>query len=97
MIPQKCTDKVLAMGGNDNIRRAFSEMFTAISDEGEMQQLPSATLVIPFYDEACNLQPGDWAPEVHLVVRKIDNVKTEDADLSSGDQVDDQGAEEGEA
>ena len=92
MIVEACADKIMALGDNDSLRQGFRDIFIAVSNDAEAQDLPSATLVIPLYDEACNLQPGDWAPEIHLVVRKVDHV-----DSSSGDQVDHETTEEGEA
>lgn len=97
MIPLPCANRILEMGGEGPVRQAFLNLFNAMSDSSDLDNLPSATLVIPFYDEACNLQPGDWAPEIHLLVRKVDHVETKDADPGSRDQVDDQTTEEGTA
>jgi len=97
MIVEACVDKIMALGDNESLRQGFRDIFIAVSNDAETQDLPSATLVVPLYDEACNLQPGDWAPEIHLVIRKIDHVEAEDADSSSGDQVEHETTEESEA
>jgi hypothetical protein len=46
-------------------------LFNKLSDEAESNGLPAATVVAVFYDEHCKLKEGDWAAELHLVVRKV--------------------------
>lgn len=72
MIPEQCKDKIRAMSQQDNIREGFVELFTAVSNDADICNLPAGTLVIPMYDEDDNLQPGDWAPELHFVVRRVE-------------------------
>lgn len=94
MIHQDCVDRVMKLGEAESIRRGFVDMFHAMSNDAEMQGVPNATLSMVFYDEQCSLKPGDWAAELHLLVRKV---KDETADSSSGEQVDGEGTEEGKA
>lgn len=73
MIHQDCADRIMAFGDNESIRRGLIDMFNAISNEADMKEVPSSTLVINFYDEQCNLKSGDWAAELMLVVRKVED------------------------
>lgn len=53
--------------------RAVADLLTAVASEAKACNLPSSTLVIPCY-EAGDLQPGDYAPEIHIVCRKVAGV-----------------------
>lgn len=61
----------MAFGDNDSIRRGLLDLANAAANDAEAQELPSGTVVIPFYDETCSLSPGDWAAEIHVVTRKV--------------------------
>ena len=50
--------------------QAYVELFAAIAADAEMRNLPSATCIATIYDDG-DLSPGDWAPELHFVVRKV--------------------------
>jgi hypothetical protein len=80
----------MAFGDNDSIRRGLLDLANACSGDSEAQGLPSGTLSIAFYDDKCNISPGDWVAELHIVTRKVDHV-----DTSSGREVDNQATEEG--
>lgn len=67
---QDCINKIKAMA-SDNTGQSFCDLFTAIANDSEVQNKPSATLVLPLYDEGSNLRGGDWAPELHFVIRKV--------------------------
>lgn len=69
MIPDACKQIIMKFGDNESIRRGLIDLFNAASNEAQTKGLPASTLVIPFYDN--NLKPGDWAPELHIVVRKV--------------------------
>lgn len=90
MIPSACQDKIWTLGDNESVRRGFIDLFNALSNDAEIQGLPSATLILPFYDETSGLQPGDWAPEIHLVLRRVESVDTniqEDDDEEPADEI----------
>lgn len=46
------------------------EFYENIAADAEVQNLPASTLVIPLFEEG-DLSPDEWAPELHLVVRKV--------------------------
>lgn len=80
MIHQDCVDRIMAFGDNESIRRGIVDLANACSNDAEQKNLPSATLAIPFYDEQCSIQPGEWVAELHIVTRKVSD---ETADSSS--------------
>lgn len=95
MIPTACADRVMRLGDGESLRRGLLDLFNAASNDAEIQNLPSATLAIQLYDQECNLQPGDWAPELHIVVRKVSEHET--TDPSSEEHDNQSTAEEGSA
>ncbi len=74
MIAKDCADRIMAFGDNDSIRRGLLDLANACANDSESQRLPSGTLVVAFYDETCNISPGDWVAELHIVTRKVDHV-----------------------
>jgi len=78
MIHPDCIQKVLNLGGNESVKQGLVDLFRAAANDAESQDLPSGTIVIPFYDESSKLQPGDWAAELHCVVRKVESVDETD-------------------
>jgi hypothetical protein len=52
--------------------QGFVDMFEAVANDAQAQNLPSGTLAVPMYDENSGLKKGDWACELHFVVRKVD-------------------------
>lgn len=65
-----CEKKVLAMGSGEAINRGFLDIFKAVAVE--IGDLPSGTLVVPFYDEHSGIKTGDFVAELHFVVRRVD-------------------------
>ena len=61
------TAKVLALKVNP---QAYVELFEAIAADAAMRDIPSATCIVPIYAEG-DLQVGDFAPELHFVVRRV--------------------------
>lgn len=59
--------KLLALKVNP---QAYLELFEAIAADAEISDIPSATCIVPIYDEG-DLSPGDWAPELHFVIRRV--------------------------
>ena len=80
MIRSECKQIIWGLGDNASIRQAFVELFTAFSDDAAIRGIPSVTHILPCYDENSGLQPGDWAPEIHLVLRKVEDVDSNHAD-----------------
>ena len=48
------------------------ELFQAVATEAKSMDLPSGTLVTTFYDQESKLVPGEYAAEIHFVVRRVD-------------------------
>lgn len=67
-----CVKKIEGLGDNESIRRGFRGMFEALANEATSQKLPASTMVMVLYDENSNIQPGEYAAELHLVVRKVE-------------------------
>lgn len=88
-----CEAKINAFGGNESIKRGLLDLFKAVSNDAIQSGLPSGTLVMCFYDEDSNLQPGDWAAELHIVARKVESVN----DSDEREEADEGSAEESEA
>ena len=85
MLHSDCEKKILDLGQGEAVNRGFLDLFRAVMNDSEAQNLASGTLVLPFYDENTNFKPGEWAAELHFVTRKTgEKDEDEDAD-SSGD------------
>ncbi len=70
MIAEDCKKKVLGIA--DRPQQGFLDLFVAISREAAAEGLPARTLVFPMYDENSGLRPGEYAAEIHFVVRKVE-------------------------
>jgi hypothetical protein len=77
MIHKDCIERILK---TQTTPPNLVTLFNRIATEAEKQGLPSATVASLYYDEDCNLQPGDWAAELHLVVRKVADEYENDPD-----------------
>lgn len=77
---QKLNDAVKAkiLGVKVN-NEAYLELFEAIMADAQIRELPAATCVVCLYDEG-DLQPGEFAPELHFVVRKVAEPEPEQED-----------------
>jgi hypothetical protein len=75
MIHEDCRDRILQIQLNPP---NLVGLFNKLSDEAEANGLPAATVAAVFYDENCNLKEGDWAAELHLVVRKVSDEREDD-------------------
>jgi hypothetical protein len=73
MISEKCKNFIMNLGTDPEVRVGFINLFDAFSEDPNIQDLPAVSYVLPCYDESCGLQPGDWAPQIHLVLRKVDH------------------------
>ena len=69
MIAADCEKKILGIA--DRPQQGFLDMFRAIEREAALKDLPASTFVFPMYDENSGLQPGEYAAEIHFVVRKV--------------------------
>lgn len=81
MLHSDCVKKILALGEGEAVNIGFLSLFEAVVNDSDIQELPSGTLVLPFYDEDTNFQPGEWAAELHFVARKMGEIdETKDSD-----------------
>ena len=74
-----CEDRIMKLGNNESIKKGFVDLFRAVSNEAVLKKVPSATFVQLLYDEDSNLQPGDWAAELHFVVRQVESVNDQES------------------
>jgi hypothetical protein len=84
-IHEDCKKKIQAFGGNESIKQGLLDLFEAVSNDAEAQGLPSGALVMCLYDEDSNLQPGDWAAELHIVARKVETIDETPDDVREDD------------
>ena len=82
VIPPDCQDKLMQFGNNIS-GLSLVDLFKAVTNEAILNNLPASTLVITMYDDNSALHPGDYAAELHLVVRKVSDNDGND----TGDQV----------
>lgn len=64
-------EKILGLGRGEAINRGFLDIFNALVNEADIDGSPSKTMIMGFYDKDSNLQPGDWAAELHFTIRKV--------------------------
>lgn len=86
-----CEKKILSLGEGESVRRGMLDIFKATVNDVVIQGLPNGTCVVPFYNEESGLKPGDWAAELHFVVRQVESVN-EDPDPDVPSESDDQDA-----
>lgn len=72
MIPADCEKKIREMAKADYITQGFVDLFTAVANDSRLKENPSGTLIVPMYDESSGLQVGDYACELHFVVRRVE-------------------------
>ena len=78
MLHSDCVKKILALGQPsgvglpNSVAKGLLEAFIHIIMDCEDQNLPSGTLVVPFYDENTDPSSDDWVAELHFVVRRGD-------------------------
>ena len=72
MIPTKCEAKIRDLARGPNLEQVFIELFEVIIKESKALDNSSGTVVVPMYDEETGLQPGDFAPELHFVARRVE-------------------------
>lgn len=49
------------------------ELFETLAADGELNDIPVMTLMIPYIDETDEYEKGKYVPELHLVVRRIND------------------------
>lgn len=47
------------------------ELFETLAVDAELNEVPVMTLMVPYIDDADEYEKGQYVPELHLVVRKI--------------------------
>lgn len=85
-IPEPCRDYIKAFGNNSSIRQSFLELFDALAQESGFRGLPANSITVPCFDmdNPPDLNDGDWVPEIHLVIRKVADATSDDADGERG-------------
>jgi len=73
-LQQSVEDRVMQLGHGEAVNRGFLDLYRAMANEANLDGSPAKTMILPLYDAACALQPGDWAPELHFVIRKVESV-----------------------
>lgn len=49
------------------------QLFETLASDAELNGIPTMTLMIPYIEEDDIYDEGKYVPELHLVVRKIDD------------------------
>ena len=49
------------------------ELFETLAADAELNEVPVMTLMVPYIDDADEYEKGEFVPELHLVVRKIND------------------------
>jgi hypothetical protein len=49
------------------------ELFETLSADAELNDIPVMTLMVPYIDDSDEYEVGQYVPELHLVVRRIDD------------------------
>lgn len=70
MLNEDSVQKILNIGRGEPVNRWFLDFFRTITNEAIIKDAPSATWVVPMYDELTNPAPGEYLAELHFVVRK---------------------------
>lgn len=73
-LPVDVENKIMNLGKGQAVNRGFLDIYKALVNESDMDGAPAKTLVFPFYDRNSKLKPGDWAAELHFVIRKVESV-----------------------
>ncbi len=68
MLKDKCRERIMKMEWSS---QAIADLLNAVASEAAATGSPASTLVIPCY-EAGDLVAGEYAPEVHIVCRKVE-------------------------
>lgn len=76
-LPADVEKKTLALGRGEAVNRGFLDIFRAMANEGNIDGSPAKTIILPMYDKDSGLKPGDWAAEIHFVIRKVESVGQE--------------------
>ena len=84
ILPSDCEQKVLALGKGEAVNRGFLDIFRAMANEANIDGSPSKTMILPMYDASSGLQPGDWAPELHFVIRKVESIGEQETGEAEG-------------
>lgn len=71
-LPDDVQQKIMGLGRGEAVNRGFLDLFTAMANEGDIDGAPSKAMILPMYDASSGLQPGDWAPEIHFVLRRVE-------------------------
>lgn len=79
-LPLACENKIRTLGESESIRQGLLDLFKAMVKESEIEEeqlgetFPHKSLAWLMYEDG-DLEPGDWAAELHLVIRKVETVE----------------------
>lgn len=48
-------------------------LFETLAADAELNNIPALTLVIPFIEEGDEYKTGSYVPELHLIVRRVED------------------------
>lgn len=71
MLKQQVADNIRGLSKAPDIGASFLEMFETLCADCKQNDLPSSAVIATMYTEDSKLEPGDFAPEIHFVVRRV--------------------------
>ncbi|MCI0564662.1 MAG: hypothetical protein MN733_39850 [Nitrososphaera sp.] len=72
-LPADVEKKIMNLGKGEAVNRGFLDLYKAMANEANYDGAPSKTIILPMYDSESGLKPGDWACELHFVIRRVDD------------------------
>ena len=49
------------------------ELFETLAADAELNDIPVMTLMVPYIDDDDEYETGQYVPELHLIVRRVDD------------------------
>ena len=83
-LPLDVERKIMALGRGEAVNRGFLDLYRVMANEAVLDGSPAKTMILPMYDKDSGLKPGDWAAELHFVIRKVESVEPEASTTESG-------------
>lgn len=81
LIAPKCVENLNQAIQKDTFTH-LPNMFLKMATDAQKQDLPSATLVIPFHEnDTAGVLPGQWVSEMHLVIHRMPDDKELEASV----------------
>lgn len=79
-LPDDVQKKIMGLGRGEAVNRGFLDIYRAMANEANIDGSPAKTMILPMYDKDSGLKPGDWAAELHFVIRKVEGLGDEEKD-----------------